>query len=1134
MRSRALGWVMVLGVLTAATARAQLAETGELVLDRVGDLRALAWADVDGDADLDVALAAVGVPAGSPAVDTVVFFENAGSIDSTWTAPLAERSQDVAWGDLDGDTLLDLAVAHCCAGALDRVYRNQGDGTFAVAWESPVGEAFSTIAVAWGDIDLNGELDLAWGHTGAVNEIYTNVGGTLTSTWTSMEADATVSLAFADLGRDGDLDLAVGNTAVQVDRVYENDGGLETMASWSSAGSETTLDVAWGDVDFDDDLDLVAGGPGTAERLYLNDGTGLDTVATTLGAAAGVSSIDLGDVNGDGVLDLACGRGDAEATQVLFGDGALFDTVPPWASMETDAVEDIVLVDIDEDGDLDLTSAARDAGLRLHRAEVHYVETPAYGLTMLMSVPLDMALADIDGDGDLDLGQVTTPSMGMGTGVHENDLGQLQDAVLVPFDEEAEALAWADVDADGDLDLARGSRTPTDGVLVSFADGAGGFEAMTWFEPGNAPMDLEWGDFEGDGDLDLAVDWGPLVFLNDGFGDFGDRGSAWSGGPDPSGWLVAWGDTDADGRLELAAALGSTLRVHRGEEAGLSDIPFVGWTGPDDVEDLAWADADGDGDGDLAQGARAGVQVRSGPLLDGDLWESLDNARTVDFVDTTADGRLELLVGGADGLFLRDAATGTLLLDATQLGTAFVASTALGDLEGDGDEDVVVGRVAPVIEVSESGRFGPRPLLPQEDTIPSLPGRPEMTRVAAGVSTPVILTGSVVADRVLRDAESDLVPALTLEQSALGGGSWLPATEGLGGDGRVDQPSLPAGNAGFASWDVDADGVTSDLVRLRLVARHRPVTATEPWQRASIATISPPFRVASDRDGDGITDRADGCPDDPDPLQEDRDLDGVGDACDLCPDDADSLNGDAEGDGFGDACDNCPDLDNPGQEDDDGDGTGEACDNCPGLENVDQLDDDADMVGDACDNCPVDANLDQTDLDLDGLGDACDNCPDIDNAGQEDLDADGVGDPCDPDRDGDGSPNVDDCEPDDPGDGMLAPEVNDLMVTRLVTRAASLAWTDVPSGLTFPGDGRYLLLSGDLASLRPTAFASSCLITGTRLPQLVDSRVLASGSGWYYLVAAENDCGVAPWGEGSPVALDRRRDIDASMLPACP
>ncbi len=59
--------------------------------------------------------------------------------------------------------------------------------------------------------------------------------------------------------------------------------------------------------------------------------------------------------------------------------------------------------------------------------------------------------------------------------------------------------------------------------------------------------------------------------------------------------------------------------------------------------------------------------------------------------------------------------------------------------------------------------------------------------------------------------------------------------------------------------------------------------------------------------------------------------------------------GDPDGDGREGLCDNCPLTPNPAQTDSDGDGVGDACDNCPNLANANQADADADGTGDLCD-----------------------------------------------------------------------------------------------------------------------------------------------------------------------------------------
>jgi hypothetical protein len=65
---------------------------------------------------------------------------------------------------------------------------------------------------------------------------------------------------------------------------------------------------------------------------------------------------------------------------------------------------------------------------------------------------------------------------------------------------------------------------------------------------------------------------------------------------------------------------------------------------------------------------------------------------------------------------------------------------------------------------------------------------------------------------------------------------------------------------------------------------------------------------AHDRDGDGVPDDVDDCPDAFDPKQYDFDGDHHGDACDHCPHIADPLDPDSDGDGVGDPCDPRPTI----------------------------------------------------------------------------------------------------------------------------------------------------------------------------------------------------------------------------------
>jgi OOP family OmpA-OmpF porin len=146
-----------------------------------------------------------------------------------------------------------------------------------------------------------------------------------------------------------------------------------------------------------------------------------------------------------------------------------------------------------------------------------------------------------------------------------------------------------------------------------------------------------------------------------------------------------------------------------------------------------------------------------------------------------------------------------------------------------------------------------------------------------------------------------------------------------------------------------------------------------------------------DRDGDGIKDDVDKCPDDPEDFDDfededgcpdpDNDRDGILDKDDKCPNEPETKNGfededgcpdsvdlDRDGDGIPDRVDKCPDdpEDKDGFEDEDG---------CPDPDN------DKDGIPDVDDLCPNDPE------DKDGFEDQ-DGCPDPDNDKDRILDKD--------------------------------------------------------------------------------------------------------------------------------------------------
>ncbi|WP_428263612.1 OmpA family protein [Haliangium sp.] len=201
---------------------------------------------------------------------------------------------------------------------------------------------------------------------------------------------------------------------------------------------------------------------------------------------------------------------------------------------------------------------------------------------------------------------------------------------------------------------------------------------------------------------------------------------------------------------------------------------------------------------------------------------------------------------------------------------------------------------------------------------------------------------------------------------------------------------------------------------------------TPDW-RGVVGVRWSPERHPGDRDGDGLLDAVDACPESPEDIDAfededgcpdlDNDRDGIVDVDDGAPNDPEDVDGFEDSDGV-------PDLDN------DKDGLLDDADQCPNeAETINSFEDedgcpdlipdsDGDGIADADDACPNDAE------DMDAFEDE-DGCPDPDNDGDGVLD---VNDKCpsvagpvanrgcpDTDRDGDGViDRLDNC-PDEPG-----------------------------------------------------------------------------------------------------------------------
>jgi hypothetical protein len=316
------------------------------------DSHGAAWGDCDGDGRLDLYLSVGGGGENpregfEPHANHLFQAQADGSfrdvardagVDAT-----GARGRAVAWADVDGDADLDLLLGHAeRPGYGDRLFRNEGGCRFSDASEGAgdLTRSYLRFGTAWSDYDADGDMDLFGaegpGHwnddTPRVGRLLRNDGGIFADVTeaSGLERESANGMAWGDYDGDGAIDLFVArghhyesDTPERMrNRLYRNlgHGRFEEVAERAGvAGCRNGEDAVWADFDNDGDLDLyvVNGRTRQGEQpnfLYQNLGGGRFRERAAEVGATGVDwgltgSVAAGDLDGDGFVDLAIGHG---------------------------------------------------------------------------------------------------------------------------------------------------------------------------------------------------------------------------------------------------------------------------------------------------------------------------------------------------------------------------------------------------------------------------------------------------------------------------------------------------------------------------------------------------------------------------------------------------------------------------------------------------------------------------------------------------------------------------------------------------------------------------------------------------------------------------------------------------------
>lgn len=600
--------------------------------------------------------------------------------------PTGSLPQAIVAGDFNTDGKIDLVTANASFGAGDlSLLLGNGAGAFAAPFSVPAGS--SPVSVAAADFNKDGKLDLAVADSAGGNAFVLrgNGNGTFQASVALTVTNAGSILA-EDINDDGSVDLLTNGFVL----LNDGSGNFPTAANFA-AGFQPTI-VRTGDLNGDGRVDLVTANKFSNSVTALV-GNGDGTFQTPRHYIVGnrPEEIIIGNLNGDGKIDLAVSNILDDHLSILFGHGD--GSFTGGRAFPAGSVNGVALANFDGDGLLDLVAGGGNASVLKGQA------MGAFGAPLILTgqTGSGVVAGDFNKDGKQDVafileGNPRFANDKLQTRLGNGDLtfGAATTITLPDADFALDFTLAIDINKDGNLDLVT-ANTGTDDVSVFLGNGNGTFQGGLTTTVGDQPKWLAAGDLDGNGTLDLAVvNAGPFggqggnisVLLGTGSGSF-STGPSFFLNTEPDSVVI--GDVTGDGKADLAAVVQAPLfdwnvQIVPGNGNGTFGSPVLISIAEDGVGNLTASDLDLDGDLDLIMTvfSEIGILENNGngtfkPLLlfDGGV------PGPITAIDLNHDQRPDLVIPQSSGTV------------AVLLNTAAAPTKVSHDLNGDGLADLV-------------------------------------------------------------------------------------------------------------------------------------------------------------------------------------------------------------------------------------------------------------------------------------------------------------------------------------------------------------------------------------------------------------------------------------------------------------
>jgi len=345
-------------------------------------------------------------------------------------------------------------------------------------------------------------------------------------------------------------------------------GTFDSQTLYTTGAEPRSLEV--GDLNNDGHIDLVAADhDDDTISVFINNGDGSFANRVTYLAGNGPSArLSLADFDNDGDLDIVTGNTSSDNDISFFfnnGDGTFGAKVDRFIGSAPNGTR---AGDLNGDGLIDVI--ASDLNNRL--SVLLNAGGGSFGTADTYNVGFrpnnNFEVGDFDADGDLDIVVTDSASTDTIQFLLNNGDGTFQiDFTLTASHTNVNSPRFADLNGDGWLDLIVSARTSTGrlNVFLNNGDGTLNGTPIVTVMTNSSPRAVRIADVDADGDLDVlssSANRQVEIFLNDGSANLTPSGTyAFGNGSSVTSGNLTTGDFDSDGDIDFAASAGSRLDV---------------------------------------------------------------------------------------------------------------------------------------------------------------------------------------------------------------------------------------------------------------------------------------------------------------------------------------------------------------------------------------------------------------------------------------------------------------------------------------------------------------------------------------------------------------------------------------------